>query len=907
MATSGTLTFEPGETWKRIDVPVLDDDVDEGNETMRLTLSNLSSAAVFLDGTATGTITDVSASQPEQTPLTAEFRDEPASHDGASAFTLRLAFSAAVTSTPEALRGHVLSASGGTVSGVSRVDGASDLFAVTVTPTGAGIVTVTLGPTPSDCAAAGAVCTADGVALSGRYTTRVRGPGSWLTVADAVATEGEDTALDFVVTLAPASAATVTVAYATANGTATAGADYDETSGTLTFGSRETAKTVSVPIIDDGVEDGGETLTLTLSNPTGAALDDPVAIGTIANDEVLTTVTVSPATSPLTEGETLLFTLERTGATDSGLTVSVAVSEVGAVLSGTLPDEVVFAAGSTTARLTVATEDDEQGEADARVTVTVGEGVGYVASGAAGTASVDVLDDDPVEAAKRTVWTAQLTVKDLGSGLGFVDSDDLVPHEWTEDEQEYGAESLQFAAEQQKLSLGVTDELPASGELLLYLDERVLRLSDAAYSEEVYSWTSVSGLAWQAGQKVAVKLERVPALPGVTVLDAAVPEAAGAALLFEVRLGSQRSEAVTVRYMTSDATATAGVDYEAASGVVRFEAGETERTVRVSVLDDDHDEGTETLNLTLSRPYGAELADGEAVGSIVNSDPLPRAWLSRFGHTVAAHVLDAVEMRLRGAGETQATLGGRRLQRAQETAVAKEPDDAAFHRTWFGSTPSSMGLRELVAGSSFSVSEERGTGEDGSGGGRWTVWGRAGWSAFAGREEATAVDGEVWTGTVGSDWEQDQWLFGVALAYSTGSGGYRGTGAGEAESWLASVHPYGRLSLHDRLDLWGVLGYGFLGEMRLSAPKVETDLGMAMGALGLRGTLLQGQTGGFELIGKADGLVLRMESGAVPNLAATEATVERWRLLLEASYGALPLLGGTLAPAAEVGGPIRPR
>ena len=108
---------------------------------------------------------------------------------------------------------------------------------------------------------------------------------SELSVADAVATEEEDTTLDFVVTLDPAASATVTVDYATADGTATAGDDYTGTNGTLTFAAGDTTKTVSVPITDDTVDDGGETLTLTLSNASGAEISDAAATGTIRNTE----------------------------------------------------------------------------------------------------------------------------------------------------------------------------------------------------------------------------------------------------------------------------------------------------------------------------------------------------------------------------------------------------------------------------------------------------------------------------------------------------------------------------------------------------------------------------------------------------------------------------------------------
>ena len=60
--------------------------------------------------------------------------------------------------------------------------------------------------------------------------------------------------------------------YATEDYTATAGADYTARSGTLTFTAGETAKTVSVPVHDDALDEGKETMRLKLSNPQGAYL-----------------------------------------------------------------------------------------------------------------------------------------------------------------------------------------------------------------------------------------------------------------------------------------------------------------------------------------------------------------------------------------------------------------------------------------------------------------------------------------------------------------------------------------------------------------------------------------------------------------------------------------------------------
>ena len=96
----------------------------------------------------------------------------------------------------------------------------------------------------------------------------------------ATAREGSDDAVVFRVRLNRAAAHTVTVAYATADGArawagtppATAGSDYTASSGTLTFAAGETQKTVSVPILDDAIDEGMEHFLLRFSNPQGAAL-----------------------------------------------------------------------------------------------------------------------------------------------------------------------------------------------------------------------------------------------------------------------------------------------------------------------------------------------------------------------------------------------------------------------------------------------------------------------------------------------------------------------------------------------------------------------------------------------------------------------------------------------------------
>ena len=78
----------------------------------------------------------------------------------------------------------------------------------------------------------------------------------------------------------------LTVAYATSAGTASAGSDYTNVSGTLLFQAGERLKSFTVPLVNDDVTEGGETINLTLSNPAGGRLGTVAqATLTILDDE----------------------------------------------------------------------------------------------------------------------------------------------------------------------------------------------------------------------------------------------------------------------------------------------------------------------------------------------------------------------------------------------------------------------------------------------------------------------------------------------------------------------------------------------------------------------------------------------------------------------------------------------
>ncbi|HQS18297.1 Calx-beta domain-containing protein [Reyranella sp.] len=113
-----------------------------------------------------------------------------------------------------------------------------------------------------------------------------------------------------------------------------------------------------------------------------------------------------------------------------------------------------------------------------------------------------------------------------------------------------------------------------------------------------------------------------PVLPTLTVGDASVIEGNSGTkqMVFTVSLSQAATGPVTVAYATADGTATAGQDYVAKSGTITFAAGETEKTVSVTINGDRVAELNETLALRLSAPTGATLADGAAAGTILTDD-----------------------------------------------------------------------------------------------------------------------------------------------------------------------------------------------------------------------------------------------------------------------------------------------
>ena len=259
------------------------------------------------------------------------------------------------------------------------------------------------------------------------------------------------------------------------------------------------------------------------------------------------------------------------------------------------------------------------------------------------------------------------------------------------------------------------------------------------------------------------------------------------------------------------------------------------------------------------------LSDATATGTITNNGPMPKAWLTRFGRTVASQAVDAIGDRISGKGGSHVQVAGmsltgetRALDEGVERGIGLEQVEWQDREEDL----QSLSPSELLLGSTFQLSSG---GE--SGAPRWTAWGQFATGNFEAEVYDTKLDGNVRSGFLGADVSGDRWLGGLALSISTGDGDFSMIDdqdeTGKVESTLTSVYPYARLSVNDKVDVWAMAGAGsgdielvqHADTTRTEDQSIKTDIGMRMGAIGMRGEVLSPeQAGGVSLAIKSDSI-----------------------------------------------------
>ncbi|HEX8335291.1 MAG TPA: Calx-beta domain-containing protein, partial [Pyrinomonadaceae bacterium] len=147
-----------------------------------------------------------------------------------------------------------------------------------------------------------------------------------VSIGGVTVTEGSAGATNavFSVTLSGASGKAVSVNYATADVTASAGFDYTADSGTVTFNPGETStKNVSIAVLGDTLDEPEETFNVALSSPSNATLNGGTGVGTIKDDDAAPTLSVNDVTVAEGTAATTNATFTVSLSAASGQTVTV--------------------------------------------------------------------------------------------------------------------------------------------------------------------------------------------------------------------------------------------------------------------------------------------------------------------------------------------------------------------------------------------------------------------------------------------------------------------------------------------------------------------------------------------------------------------------------------------------------
>lgn len=259
-ASSGTLTFLPGEATKSITVPTTDDAAAEPSETVLMNLSAPTGGATIATGQGSGTITDNDAS----------FTIGNGSVTEGSAMTFT------VTRTGATSASHSVSYASADGSATSGVDFTATSGTLTFLP-GETSKTITVPTIDDNVAESPETIFVNLSGPTGGATIAVsQGVGAIhdndAGIAINNAAIGENGMLVFTVTRTGAIQSSYSVSYATASGTAISGVDFTAASGSLTFTASDTTKTIVIAPIEDTLVEGNETMLVNLYDATGGAV-----------------------------------------------------------------------------------------------------------------------------------------------------------------------------------------------------------------------------------------------------------------------------------------------------------------------------------------------------------------------------------------------------------------------------------------------------------------------------------------------------------------------------------------------------------------------------------------------------------------------------------------------------------
>ncbi|RXQ96090.1 T9SS type A sorting domain-containing protein [Ancylomarina salipaludis] len=639
---AGTLTISAGDTSENITISgIVDDLLDENNETVIVTLSNPMNATLGSNTVHTYTITDNDA-----TPTVAFNSTSSSGLESVSSSDLQVDLSAAsgltvtvdyeVTGTANGggtdytLADGTLTIAAGDASENITISGIVDDLSIENNET----VIVTLSnPTNATLGS--------NIVHSYTITDNDTPPEIAFNLASSAGSESIGSA-DLQVDLSVAFGLTITVDY-TVTGTASgSGVDYILTDGTLTIAAGDASDNITISgIVDDLLDESNETVIVTLSNPTNATLgSNTVHTYTIMDNDATPTVAFNSTSSNGLESVSSAD-LQVDLSAASGLTVTVDY-EVTGMASGsgtdyTLADgTLTIAAGGTSENITIGSiVDDLLDENNETVIVTLSNPTNAtLGSNTVHTYTITDNDATPTVAFNsissnglESVSSADLQV-DLSAASGLTVT---VDYELTGTAT--GADYT-LVAGTLTISAGDTSDNITIGSIVEdLLDENnetvIVTLSNPTNatlgSNTVHTYTITDN-------------DVMPTVRFNSISSNGLESVSSADL--QVDLSAASGLTVTVDYTVTGTASGSGTDYTLADGTLTIAAGDVSDNITIgSIVDDLLDENNETVIVTLSNPMNATLGTNMVHTYTINdNDSAP----SIAFNTVSSNGLESV-------------------------------------------------------------------------------------------------------------------------------------------------------------------------------------------------------------------------------------------------------------------------
>ena len=506
-------------------------------------------------------------------------------------------------------------------------------------------ITSTARAFPASCSGCGSGLADAALALA----SITPGPGRLSFSASSVAGTEGGSSVTITVRRSGGDAGAVGVSYASANGTATAGSDYNATSGTLSWDDGDSAdKTFSVTLLNDTTAESNETLTLSLSSPTGGAtLTSPsTATLTIADDDNApgTLALTSAAYSVSEAGGSVVVTVTRSGGDYGSASVNYVTANGTAAAgndytsrSGTLTWASRDAANKT---ISIPIANDTLAESTETLQLRLSAATG-AALGSPSQATISIADNDTVASAGALSFTVSTASVAEGAGTAVITA--------RRTGGSVGAVTVAYASANGSATAG-SDYTATSGTLSWADGDAANKtfsvpISDDATTESAETITltlsNATGgatLATPSTQTLTISdNDGTPGTIGVAATSVTIAENGGSAVVTVTRTGGSYGSA-SVNYVTANGSAAAGNDYTARSGTLTWASGDAaNKTVSIPIANDTLAESTETLQLRLSAATGATLgASSIATVSITDDDTVASAGALSFTVSTAS-------------------------------------------------------------------------------------------------------------------------------------------------------------------------------------------------------------------------------------------------------------------------------